>query len=167
MQEKEIVRGELRKGLSAIPYYLGKFFLPTAAAFLQTAIVYAFVAYRVPVPPSFAMLAATFACTVAPAVAMGLLVSSLSKNSGQANAFLPLLIIPQVALAGALVPFDQMQHIGKWLSTIVWSRYNQSSLLNIFLERPDNIRNPISALSLTLIFCIITAIILHSSKKAK
>ena len=167
VQEKEIVRGELRKGLSAIPYYLGKFFLPTAAAFLQTAIVYAFVAYRVPVPPSFAMLAATFACTVAPAVAMGLLVSSLSKNSGQANAFLPLLIIPQVALAGALVPFDQMQHIGKWLSTIVWSRYNQSSLLNIFLERPDNIRNPISALSLTLIFCIITAIILHSSKKAK
>lgn len=167
VQEKDIVRGELRKGQKVIPYYLGKFLLPTVAAFFQTAIVYAFVAYRVPVPPSIALLAATFACTVAPAVAMGLLVSSLSKNSGQANAFLPLLIIPQVALAGALVPFDQMQHIGKWLSTIVWSRYNQSSLLNIFLERPDNIRNPISALSLALIFCIITAIILHSSKKAK
>ena len=167
VQEKDIVRGELRKGQKVIPYYFGKFLLPTVAAFLQTAIVYAFVAYRVPVPPSIALLAATFACTVAPAVAMGLLVSSLSKNSGQANAFLPLLIIPQVALAGALVPFDQMQHIGKWLSTIVWSRYNQSSLLNIFLERPDNIRNPISALSLALIFCIITAIILHSSKKAK
>ena len=167
VQEKDIVRGELRKGQKVIPYYFGKFLLPTVAAFLQTAIVYAFVAYRVPVPPSIALLAATFACTVAPAVAMGLLVSSLSKNSGQANAFLPLLIIPQVALAGALVPFDQMQHIGKWLSTIVWSRYNQSSLLNIFLERPDNIRNAISALSLSLIFCIITAIILHSSKKAK
>ncbi|WP_173384336.1 ATP-binding cassette domain-containing protein [Fibrobacter succinogenes] len=167
VQEKDIVRGELRKGQKVIPYYFGKFLLPTVAAFLQTAIVYAFVAYRVPVPPSIALLAATFACTVAPAVAMGLLVSSLSKNSGQANAFLPLLIIPQVALAGALVPFDQMQHIGKWLSTIVWSRYNQNSLLNIFLERPDNIRNPISALSLALIFCIITAIILHSSKKAK
>ena len=167
VQEKDIVRGELRKGQKVIPYYFGKFLLPTVAAFLQTAIVYAFVAFRIPVHPSPALLAATFACTVAPAVAMGLLVSSLSKNSGQANAFLPLLIIPQVALAGALVPFDQMQHIGKWLSTIVWSRYNQSSLLNIFLERPDNIRNAISALSLSLIFCIITAIILHSSKKAK
>jgi ABC-type multidrug transport system permease subunit len=167
VQEKEIVRGELRKGQKTIPYYAGKLLLPSIAAFIQTAIVYAFVAYRITVHPSPALLAATFACTVAPAVAMGLLVSSLSKNSGQANAFLPLIIIPQVALAGALVPFDQMQHIGKWLSTIVWSRYNQSSLLNLLLERPDNMRNAISALTLALIFCIITAIILHSSKKAK
>ena len=113
------------------------------------------------------MLAIVFACTVTPAVAIGLLVSSLSKNSGQANAFLPLLIIPQVALAGALVPFDQMQQVGRWLSTIVWSRYNQSSLQNLLLERPDDVWNKLSALILALIFCIITAFILHRSKKAK
>ena len=167
VQEKDIIRGELRKGQKTIPYFAGKLLLPSIAAFIQTAIVYAFVAYRITVHPAPALLAAAFACTVVPAVAMGLLVSSLSKNSGQANAFLPLIIIPQVALAGALVPFDQMQRIGKWLSSIVWSRYNQSSLLNILLERPDKWENTISALSLALIFCIITAVILHSSKKAK
>lgn len=167
VQEKSILRGELRKGQNTLPYFAGKLLLPSIAAFVQTSIVYAFVAYRITVHPAPALLAAAFACTVVPAVAMGLLVSSLSKNSGQANAFLPLLIIPQVALAGALVPFDQMQQIGKWLSSIVWSRYNQSSLLNILLKRPDNWTNPVSALSLALIFCIITAVILHSSKKAK
>jgi ABC-type multidrug transport system ATPase subunit/pSer/pThr/pTyr-binding forkhead associated (FHA) protein len=167
VQEKDILRGEFRKGAKVIPYLAGKIALPTAAAFLQTAIVYAFVAYRITVHPEIPLLAATFACTVTPAVAIGLLVSSLSRNSGQANAFLPLLIIPQVALAGALVPFDQMQQIGKWLSTIVWSRYNQSSLLNLLLERPDDVWNKFSALLLALIFCIITAIILYRSKKAK
>ena len=167
VQEKPIVRGELRKGQKVLPYYFGKLLLPSVAAFVQTCIVYAFVAFRISVNATPAQLAAAFACTVIPAVAMGLLVSSLSKNSGQANAFLPLIIIPQVALAGALVPFDHMQRIGKWLSSIVWSRYNQSSLLNILLERPNDVRNTVSALSLALIFCIITAIILHSSKKAK
>ena len=167
VQEKQIVRGELRKGQKTLPYFAGKLLLPSIAAFVQTCIVYVFVAFRISVNATPALLAAAFACTVVPAVAMGLLVSSLSKNSGQANAFLPLIIIPQVALAGALVPFDQMQPIGKWLSSIVWSRYNQSSLLNILLERPDKWTNTVSALSLALIFCIITAIILHSSKKAK
>jgi ABC-type multidrug transport system ATPase subunit/ABC-type multidrug transport system permease subunit len=167
VQEKDILQGEFRKGAKVIPYLASKLALPTLAAFLQTAIVYAFVAFRIPVHPAIPMLAIVFACTVTPAVAIGLLVSSLSKNSGQANAFLPLLIIPQVALAGALVPFDQMQQVGKWLSTIVWSRYNQSSLLNLLLERPDDVWNKLSALILALIFCIITAFILHRSKKAK
>ncbi len=167
VEEHEITQNDLRKGAKVLPYILGKLLLPAATAFLQTAIVYAFIAFRVPVSPDYAILAATFACTVIPSVSMGLLVSSLSRNAGQANAFLPLIIIPQVALAGALVPFDQMQKIGKALSTVVWSRYNQSSLVNILLERPDDIRNSISALSLALIFCIITTFILHRSKKAK
>lgn len=167
VEEREIMRNDLRKGAKILPYLLGKLLLPATAAFFQTAIVYAFIAFRIPVTPDYALLAATFACTVIPAVSMGLLVSSLSRNAGQANAFLPLLIIPQVALAGAMVPLDQMQKIGKALSTVVWSRYNQSSLLNLLLERPDDILNKVSALSLALIFCIITAFILHRSRKAK
>ena len=129
--------------------------------------VYAFVAFRTSLHPNLAALAALFACTVLPAVGIGLLVSSLSRNSGQANAFLPLLIIPQVALAGALVPFDQMQQVGKWLSYIVWSRYSQNSLLNFMLEHPDDVWDKGMSLMLTLLFFIITATILYRSKKAR
>lgn len=167
VQEKDIIPNELRKGGKTLPLLAGKFLVPWATAFLQTAIVFAFILFRIRTHADLAQIALAFACTAAPAVAIGLLVSSLSKNSGQANAFLPLLIIPQVALAGALVPLDQMQPIGKWLSAIVWSRYNQSSLLNALLERPDDAWNKFMALILALIFCIITAFVLHRSKKAR
>lgn len=167
VQEKEIFRNEFRKGQKISPVLLGKVLLPAVAAFIQTAIVYAFVAFRLDVKPDIVLLSAVFASTVFPAVCVGLLVSSLSKNAGQANAFLPLLIIPQVALAGALVPLDQMLAVGKTLSTIIWSRYNQNSLLNLFLERPDDIYNKPCAIGLALGFYIITVIILYRSKKAK
>ena len=104
---------------------------------------------------------------VLPPVAAGLIVSSFAKNSGQANAMLPLLIIPQVALAGALVPLDQMLPIGRALSSIIWSRYNQANLLNLFLERTDPPINIIGALVITLCFYIVVAVKLNCSKKAK
>lgn len=167
VQEKEILRNEFRRGLSIPSVLTAKMLLPSVAAFLQTAAVYAIVSMRLSITPSPAMLAAVFACTVTPAVGIGLLVSSLSKNAGQANAFLPLLIIPQVALAGALVPLDQMLSVGKALSTVIWSRYNQDSLLNLFLERADDLYNKPAALALALGFYIITVFVLFRSKKAK
>ena len=98
---------------------------------------------------------------------MGLFTSTLAKNTSQANAFLPLLIIPQVALAGALVPLDQMQEIGRALSSVIWSRYNQASFLNILLERKDDALNTILPLAIALGFYIITAILLHKLKKPR
>ena len=134
---------------------------------LQTAIVYAFINTRLTVSPNFALIAASFACIAIPATAVGLFTSTLAKNTSQANAFLPLLIIPQVALAGALVPLDQMQPIGRALSAIVWSRYNQASLLNILLERKDDILNMVFALAIALGFYIITVILLNKLKKPR
>lgn len=167
VQEKDILRNEFRKGLHIAPVLSGKILLSSVAAFLQTVTVYAFVAFRTSLHPNLAALAALFACTVLPAVGIGLLVSSLSRNSGQANAFLPLLIIPQVALAGALVPLDQMQQIGKALSTVIWSRYNQKGLLDLLLERHGDAMDYICALALAVGFYIFTAIILFRSKKAR
>ena len=167
VQEKNTVKGEFRKGAGTLPYLAAKFTLPAIVSALQTAIVYAFIAFRVPIHNDIPLLASIIAAATLPAIAMGLLVSSLSKNSGQANAFLPLLIIPQVALAGALVPFDQMQQVGKWLSYVVWSRYSQDSLLNFMLEHPDDVWDKGISLMLTLLFFIITATILYRSKKAR
>ena len=117
--------------------------------------------------PSALFLCLVFALTVIPAVSMGCLVSAFSKNPGQANAFLPLIIIPQVALAGALVPLDQMQAIGKALSYLIWSRYDQSALLDLLLERPYDSLNLIMAMTLSLIFCIITFVNLYYLRRAR
>ena len=167
VQEKSILRNEFRKGQKILPVLASKSLLPVIAAFVQTLVVYAFVAFRMSLHSSPAALAPAFACTVLPAVAIGLFVSSLSRNSGQANAFLPLLIIPQVALAGALVPLDQMQQIGKALSTVIWSRYNQKALLDTLLERQGDVADSLCALALAIGFYIFTAIVLFRSKKAK
>ena len=167
VHEKEIFRNEFRKGLSILVLLTGKILLASIASLIQTLMVYAIVSNRLSVHPSIFSTLFIFACTVFPSVCVGIFVSSLSKNAGQANAFLPLLIIPQVALAGALVPLDQMQNIGKALSTIIWSRYNQSSILNLFLERQDDLFNKILPIIIAVGFYIITAIILIQSKKAK
>ena len=167
VQEKEILQAEFRKGVPILPTIFAKAILPTTVAFIQTFIVFAFVGFRSHIWPSPLQLLAVILLMVLPPVAVGLAVSSLSKNAGQANAMLPLLIIPQVALAGALVPLDQMQTIGRVLSTIIWSRYNQASLLNLLLERKDAIENTILALVITLCFYIVVAIKLNWSKKAK
>ena len=167
VQEKEILQAEFRKGVPVLPTILSKALLPTVVAFIQTLIVYTFVGFRTLNWPSPPQLLLVILLMVLPPVAVGLVVSSLSKNAGQANAMLPLLIIPQVALAGALVPLDQMQPIGRVLSTVIWSRYNQGSLLNLLLERKDSIENTILAIAITLCFYIVVAIKLNWSKKAK
>ena len=167
VQEKDTLRDKFRRGVSSLSTLTAKFTLPVVFTLLQTAIVYAFISMRITVHPSIALIAATFACIALPATAVGLFTSTLAKNTSQANAFLPLLIIPQVALAGALVPLDQMQPIGRVLSSIVWSRYNQASLLNILLERKDDILNAVLALAIALGFYIVTAILLHRLKKPR
>ena len=167
VQEKDVLSADLRKGVGIFPYLCVKTLVPSFAAFLQTLTVYAFVAVKAGIHPSPPLLALVVASTVLPAVAMGLLVSSCSKNPGQANAFLPLVIIPQVALAGALIPLDQMTIIGKFLSYLVWSRYNQNALLDLLLERPLEVLDLAMAVTLTLIFFIIASLNLFLLRKAK
>ena len=167
VQEKEILRDKFRRGVSAISTLTAKLTLPVLFTLMQTAIVYAFISMQLTVHPSLGLVASTMACIAVPATAVGLFTSTLAKNTSQANAFLPLLIIPQVALAGALVPLDQMQQIGRALSTIIWSRYNQASFLNILLERKDDSLNTILPLAIALGFYIITAILLHRLKKPR
>jgi hypothetical protein len=93
--------------------------------------------------------------------------STISKNAGQANAFLPLLIIPQVALTGALIPLDQMQTIGRAISTIIWSRYNQNALQNLFTQTPISSLNIIIPLIIAILIYIITLFMLYNLKKSK
>jgi len=167
VQEKDILCDKFRRGVSALSTLTAKCTLPVFFTLMQTAIVYAFISTRITVSPNIAIIAATFACIAIPATTVGLFTSTIAKNTSQANAFLPLLIIPQVALAGALVPLDQMQPIGRALSCIIWSRYNQASLLNILLERKDDIFNTIFAIAIALAFYIVTAILLHKLKKPR
>lgn len=167
VQEKEILKTEFRKGIPVLSTLAAKAIFPTLIAFLQTLVVYAFIQFRIGAHIPLPLLLASIAAMVIPPIAVGLTASTFAKNQGQANAMLPLIIIPQVALAGALVPLDQMLPVGRAISYVIWSRYNQTNLLNLLLERNDPIINIVSALGITLCFYIVIAIKLNCSKKAK
>ena len=167
VQEKEILLNEFRKGVPVVTTLCAKLFLPMVVAWIQTLVVFAFVNFRMTLHVPVPLLLLTLLTMVIPPITVGLAVSAFSRNAGQANALLPLLIIPQVALAGALVPLDQMLPIGRALSYVIWSRYNQSSLTHLLLDQQDPIENTLLALAIALGFYIVMVIKIFSIKKAK
>ena len=62
------------------------------------------------------------------AVGMGLLVSGLSSNGLQATLILVILLIPQLILAGAVVPLSQVTQTARYFSDTMVSRWSISVL---------------------------------------
>jgi hypothetical protein len=61
------------------------------------------------IPNFFSNLAAFFLITLG-SIVMGLLVSAFSSNSDKAISFVPLLLVPQIILSGAIVPMDDINN---------------------------------------------------------
>lgn len=167
VQEKELLLEEFRQGMGIHSVLFAKMIFPLFFSFLQTLLCYLAFGPGIGIDPPLLPTLLTLLSTLLPAVTIGLLVSTVSKNSGQANAYLPLLIIPQVALAGALVPIDQMGAIGQMISRVIWSKYNQSALQNLFTGNNAALFDILIPLGIALVFYIITLHLLHQLKKAK
>lgn len=167
VSEKELLIQEFRKGMPVFSLLSAKGTVSLLLAFIQIALCYlCFVPFLGISPPLLPLLIIGLT-TLIPAIATGLCMSTISKNPGQANAFLPLFIIPQVALTGALVPLDQMQSAGRAISTIIWSRYNQNALQNLLTLKPSNLFNVIVPLIIAIVIYISTLLILYKLKKSK
>ena len=70
-------------------------------------------------------------------------------------------------LNGCINPLDQMQTIGRAISTIIWSRYNQNALQNLFTQTPISSLNIIIPLIIAILIYIITLFMLYNLKKSK
>lgn len=166
IQEKDLLLDEFRKGVPPAAVILSKWIFTATFAFLETALVYACIARSVSVPPSAGLFFALFE-TVVPASAAGLLLSALSKNPGQANAFLPLIILPQIALSGALVPFDSTTPAARILSKCIWTSYNQSALQDVFTGQVPAVSDWICPAAIAILIYIVTVISQELMKRAK
>lgn len=165
--EKPLILEELRQGMKLFPVLSAKTIFPFILSFFQTIICFFCLAPWISLYPPLLSTFALFAVCLFPAVTLGLLTGALAKNSGQAGAFLPLLIIPQVALTGILAPIDQMRPFGRELSSLIWSRYIQSALQNLFIEIPVRFQELLVPLIQGFLFYILTLLILLKLKKAK
>lgn len=166
VQEKALLLDEFRKGVSPGKILAAKLFFTAFFAFFETGIVYAFLAGSVSVPPS-ASLWITLCATILPASAAGLLLSVFARNPGQANAFLPLIILPQIALSGALVPKDQMTEIAQKLSLAVWTLYNQSAMQDVFTDTNIHPSDWTLPILIAFLIYIVSIIALKHMKKTK
>ena len=166
VQEKALLLEEFRKGTSPFSVLASKLLFTSFFALMETAITFAFLGQNIGVAPSLWLFAA-LAATVLPAASAGLLLSSFAKNPGQANAFLPLIILPQIALSGALVPKDQTSVVAQYLSQAIWTSYDQSAMQSIFTGQTPDVIDLIVPTAIAFLIYIVSILALETMKKAK
>lgn len=166
VQEKELLLDEFRKGVSPAKILAAKLFFTAFFALFETGIVYAFLAGSISVFPSVPLWI-TLCATILPAAAAGLLLSTFARNPGQANAFLPLVILPQIALSGALVPKDQMTDIAQKIALAIWTLYDQSAMQDVFMGMEVRLSDWALPIVIAILIYIVSIIALKHMKTAK
>lgn len=166
VQEKALLLDEFRKGVSPAKIIAAKLLFTAFFALFETIVVFAFLSGSIAVTPSMPLWI-TLCATILPASAAGILLSVLAKNPGQANAFLPLVILPQIALSGALVPKDQMTEIAQKLSLAVWTLYDQSAMQDVFMGVEVPPFDWTLPTFIAILIYIVSIIALKQMKKAK
>ncbi|HZO27591.1 MAG TPA: ATP-binding cassette domain-containing protein [Chloroflexota bacterium] len=130
-EETAIYARERLINLALFPYVASKVCVLGIFSVVQSALLIAIVAQKVDFPggnETVLKLAAILILTNLIAVGMGLLVSGLSGNGLQATLIIVILLIPQLSLAGAVVPLSQVSKIARYLSDTMISRWSISLL---------------------------------------
>ncbi len=70
---------------------------------------------------------------IAGAVNLGIFISTFARNEFQMVQFIPLIIVPQIFLAGVIWPVEQMPEYLQWLSAILPLTYAVEGLRDIML----------------------------------
>lgn len=126
VNERSIVLREFAVG-SRIGAYLGsKTIILFSLAVVQTAILLAIVTVLRPLhepASSYLTLYGVLLATSWAAIATGLAVSTLARSVDQATSFVPMLLIPQLLFAGALVTVQAMGTPVRLLSDLVVARW--------------------------------------------
>lgn len=126
VNERSIVLREFAVG-SRIGAYLGsKAIVLFSLAVLQTALLVGIVTALRPLHEpvtSYLALYGMLLATSWAAIATGLAVSTLARSVDQATSFVPMLLIPQLLFAGALVTVEAMETPVRLLSTLVVARW--------------------------------------------
>jgi ABC-type multidrug transport system ATPase subunit/ABC-type multidrug transport system permease subunit len=126
VNERSIVLREFAVG-SRIGAYLGsKTIVLFSLAVLQTALLVGIVTVLRPLhepATSYLALYGVLLATSWAAIATGLAVSTLARSVDQATSFVPMLLIPQLLFAGALVTVETMETPVRLLSSLVVARW--------------------------------------------
>jgi ABC-type multidrug transport system ATPase subunit len=103
VKERAIYRRERLAGMRVGPYLLSKIGVLTVISLVQTLLLVSIVACSLDLPKFWPNVWAFFLLSLAGAM-MGLVISAIASNSDKALSTVPIILVPQIILSGALVP---------------------------------------------------------------
>jgi ABC-type multidrug transport system ATPase subunit/pSer/pThr/pTyr-binding forkhead associated (FHA) protein len=124
--ERSMVLRELAIGLRLDAYISAKALVLFLVATVEAALLFGIAFTLQPAHVDPGGYAAVFAIVVAScwgAVAMGLAASTVARSVDQATSLVPLLLVPQLLFAGAIVPYESMQRPVQLLSDAIMARW--------------------------------------------
>jgi ABC-type multidrug transport system permease subunit len=131
VKEQQIVMREAATGVRLDAYLFAKCLVLFPLAALQSLLLMLVVALLQPLNVSgaeFLQMLAVCVLTAWAAVALGLWVSAMSRSADQASSAIPLVLIPQLLLAGAVIPVTKMIGVVKAVSVLALSRWSFNGL---------------------------------------
>jgi len=136
IKESAIYFRERLVNLGLFSYLGSKLLILSGLALLQTILisVVILIGFKSPEPQLISWqlgLAITTFLTLLTSISLGLMVSSLVKNSSQANSTLPLLLLPQIIFSGVLFKMEGVASKISWLMLSRWSIGAYGSLVNV------------------------------------
>jgi ABC transport system ATP-binding/permease protein len=131
IKERSVLEREVAVGVRLSAYLLSKVAVLFTLAAFQTLLLLAIVLGLRPLHESagaYAEVVGILVLTSFVAIAMGLVVSALVKSEDQATSFIPLVLIPQLLFAGALVPVAKMSDPVKTLSSLIFAQWSYAGV---------------------------------------
>jgi ABC-type multidrug transport system ATPase subunit len=108
VKEQNIYRRERFVSICVVPYLLSKISVLSVICAIQTFFLVSIVTYGLALPEFWLNFLAFFLLSLA-GVMMGLAVSACVSTSDKAISFIPILLVPQIILSGALVPIAHVK----------------------------------------------------------
>lgn len=129
--ERTIFRRERMVGLSIPAYIASKYVVLGGISLIQTAMLIGVTYFFIDIQGNVFFTLLTLWLASLSGIGMGLLLSSAVRSIEGATASVPLLLIPQIILGGAIMPLDRMREPVKIISYSVVSRYGFEANLHI------------------------------------
>jgi ABC-type multidrug transport system ATPase subunit/ABC-type multidrug transport system permease subunit len=126
VKERGIIEREFDVGLRSDAYVLSKALVLFALAAAQVTLMTAVVLILQPLGTSAGATLTLLGLAILVAwvsVALGLAVSAVARSVDQAAGVVPLVLIPQLVFAGALIPLQRMPRVAEALAQLTYSRW--------------------------------------------
>lgn len=140
--EKAIYERERMFNLQIMPYLLSKISILSLIAFLQVSLLCTLIALFVGTHHLLPLMGLLFVVSLMGSLS-GLLLSALAGNPNKVMSIVPLILLPQIMLAGVI---QRLPEKAEWLSFVTTARWGMESAANIeqkaYFYYPDSLPNP-------------------------